>query len=273
MASAAVVEVRAQRWERGRPTPTEDAVANEVGLAMVYNGRPFVVMMISPADIEDFVLGFSLSEGIIAAPGELLGLRLHGVADGIEAQIEIAAARFKALDRKQRNLTGRIGCGLCGAQTLTQAMRHPPPVRGASTVSTTALQNGMAQLAGMQPFNARTGALHAAGWMDAQGEVLAVREDVGRHNALDKLIGAVARTRPLPLGGAVLLTSRASHELVQKAAAVGIEIVCAISAPTALAIRVADETRVTLIGFAREDRYTAYTHAGRIRARRECVGA
>jgi len=269
----AVAAVPAERWEGGLRVRVNDVVANEVGLAIVYNGRPYVVMMITPADIEDFVLGFSMSEGIVGSPAEVRRIRLQPVPDGIEAAVEIDAARFRALDRKQRNLTGRIGCGLCGAQTLAQAMRHPPPVRESATVDAGMLRLGMRQLAGMQPLNASTGALHAAGWMDAQGAVVDVREDVGRHNALDKLIGARLRAQAVPLGGIVLITSRASHEIVQKAAAVGVEVLCAISAPTALAIRVAEETRVTLVGFAREQRFTAYTHLGRLRATRECVGA
>ena len=268
-----VVEVPAERWDNGVLQLTRDLVANEVGLAIAYNGQAFVVMMATPADLEDFVLGFSLSEGIIAAPNELLDIELRILPAGIEANAEITGKRFRALNRKQRNLAGRIGCGLCGVQTLAQAMRQPPPLAIASAVSSQVLHNGMAWLSRMQPLNASTGALHAAGWIDSNGGMLVVREDVGRHNALDKLIGALARSRPLPLGGAILITSRASHEIVLKAATVGVEILCAISAPTALAIRVASETRMTLIGFAREGRYTTYTHLERIQSLAECVGA
>lgn len=268
-----VVRVAAERWDGGRRVRVDEPVAHEIGLAIVYNGRPYVVMMITPADIEDFVLGFSMSEGIVASPAEVRSLQLRRVPDGIEANVEIDAARFRALDRKQRNLTGRIGCGLCGAQTLAQAMRHPAPVRESASIDAVLLQVGMARLAQAQPVNAATGAMHAAAWMDADGVLVAVREDVGRHNALDKLIGAMLRTRTVPLGGTVLITSRASHEIVQKVAAVGIEVLCAISAPTALAIRVADETQVTLIGFAREQRFTAYTHLSRLRVLKECIGA
>lgn len=269
----AVLECAAERWEGPIRVRVNDLVANEVALAIVYNGRPYVVMMVTPTDLEDFVLGFSMSEGIVASPAELRRIRVRPVPDGIEANVEIDEARFRALDRKQRTLTGRIGCGLCGAQTIAQAMRHPSPVRESTTVQDRLLHLGMKQLEAMQPFNASTGALHAAGWMDDLGAVADVREDVGRHNALDKLIGARLRTRQVPLGGTVLITSRASHEIVQKAAAVGVEVLCAISAPTALAIRVAEETRVTLIGFVRERGFTVYTHLARVRAWQECVGA
>ncbi|MCC6202735.1 MAG: formate dehydrogenase accessory sulfurtransferase FdhD [Gammaproteobacteria bacterium] len=264
MTGGAIIEVPAVRWADGRLQQTCDAVANETGLALVYNGQPFAVMMVTPVDIEDFVLGFSLSEGVIARPDELLRTRIGIVPDGIEANVEIAARRYRTLDLKERMLSGRVGCGLCGAQTLAQAMRHPAPVARSLAISSSALHDGMAWLSRLQPLNARTGALHAAGWLDPHGRLLLAREDVGRHNALDKLIGALARTRPLPLGGSLLITSRASHEIVQKAAVVGIEIVCAISAPTALAVRVAEETRITLVGFAREGRYTAYAHGDRI---------
>ncbi len=263
--------VTGRRWEAGRVGESQDLIANETALALVYNGRPFVVMMVTPQDIEDFVLGFSLSEGLIRSPRELTGVRVREVADGLEADIRIDAGRFREMDRRQRNLAGRLGCGLCGAQTLAEAVRHPPPVATTARMASERLQAAMAALAARQPINADTGAAHAAAWVGEDGSIRLVREDVGRHNALDKLIGALVRENAATGRGAVLITSRASHEMIQKAAAVGIEIVCAVSAPTALAIRLARETNITLAAFARGNRHTVYTHAGRLAAEQECL--
>jgi len=263
--------VTGRRWEAGRVGDSHDLIANETALALVYNGKPFVVMMVTPQDIEDFVLGFSLTESLIRTPRELSDVRVRAVADGLEADIRIDAVRFREMDRRQRNLTGRLGCGLCGAQTLAQAVRHPPPVATTVNMAAERLQAAMSALAARQPINADTGAVHAAAWIGEDGTIRLVREDVGRHNALDKLIGALARECADFSRGAVLITSRASHEMIQKAAAVGIEIVCAVSAPTALAIRLARETNITLVAFARGDRHTVYTHASRLAVKQECL--
>ena len=260
---APIETITGLRWEDGRVVEAQDSIASETALALVYNGRPYVVMMVTPQDIEDFVLGFSLTEGIIRDRAELTNVHVRNVRDGIEADIAIAEKRFRELDRKQRNLTGQLGCGLCGAQTLAQAVRHPPAVARTASVSPAGLQRAMTQLATRQPLNADTGAVHAAAWMAPDGEIRLVREDVGRHNALDKLIGAMIRGGFDFHAGAALITSRASYEMVQKAAVVGIEIVCAVSAPTALAIRLARETGVTLVAFARDNRHTVYAHPHR----------
>jgi len=257
------------RWEGGEACESRDLIANETAVALVYNGVPHVVMMATPEDIEDFVLGFSLSEGIVRKPDEFFGVCVRTRRDGIEADIDIAAERFRELARKQRNLTGRIGCGLCGAQTLEQAIRHPGPVATRLRLAPDALQHAMASLASKQPLNAATGSVHAAAWMNAKGEIALVREDVGRHNALDKLIGALIAREVDLAQGAVLITSRASYEMIQKAATVGIGVVCAISAPTGLAIRMAQTSGVTLIAFARGGRHTIYAHAERVTAHAE----
>jgi FdhD protein len=259
------------RWEADSVRDSCDVIAAEAALALLYNGRPYVVMMVTPQDIEDFVLGFSVSEGVVHNAGEVESVRVRPVPDGIEADVTIPTARFRELDRKQRNLTGRIGCGLCGAQTLAQAVRHPRPVARTAAMPAVALQQAMSSLAERQPLNAATGAVHAAAWVAENGEIVLVREDVGRHNALDKLIGAMLREKRSFHRGAALITSRASHEMIQKAATVGIEIVCAISAPTTLAIRVARETGVTLIAFARGDRHTTYTHPHRLTYKQQRV--
>jgi len=258
------VTVIGQRWEAGRVVDSPESVAAETALALHYNHRPHVVMMLTPQDIEDFVLGFSLSEGILRSPSELGAVQVRALTDGLECDAAIALERYAELDARQRNLAGRTGCGLCGAETLRQAVRELPPVPDTARMTHLALQAAMAELAQRQPLNAATGAVHAAAWADATGTIRMVREDVGRHNALDKLIGALCRAGISTDGGALLLTSRASHEMVQKAAALGMQIVCAISAPTALAIRQAQKTRITLAGFARADRHTVYSHPERL---------
>jgi FdhD protein len=252
------------RWENGAELPARDVIASETAVALVYNGTPYVVMMATPESIEDFVLGFSLSEGIIGDAKEFHGVRVREIRDGIEANVEIAKDRFRELDRKQRNLTGRVGCGLCGAQTLAQAVRHPRPVATGLRISSDRLRYAMAGLTARQPLYAATGSVHAAAWMSRSGDLALVREDVGRHNALDKLIGAMVSEGVDATQGAALITSRASYEMIQKAATVGMQMVCAISAPTTLAIRVAEETGVTLIAFARGNRHTVYAHPARL---------
>jgi FdhD protein len=256
--------VSGQRWEGAVERPAKDVIANETPVALVYNDVPHVVMMATPADIEDFVLGFSLSEGILHDASEFRGVKLRTLKDGIEADIEIAEPRFRELEFKQRNLTGRVGCGLCGAQTLAQAVRHPKKVADTLRIQPQAIERALSGLAAKQELNAATGAVHAAAWADANGEIQLLREDVGRHNALDKLIGAMINARMDFNAGALIITSRASYEMIQKAATLGIQMVCAISAPTALAVRMAEETGVTLIAFARGNRHTVYANTGRI---------
>ena len=253
-----------QRRRGGVSTQVADAIAEEIPVAFVYNDRPHAVMLATPADLDDFALGFSLSEAIIADAGEFGGVEVVPALAGIELRITVPERRAAALDVRVRQLTGRTGCGLCGAQTLDAAVRHPPAVADPPPIESTALRHALADLQRRQVINAVTGATHAAGWSNAGGEILLAREDVGRHNALDKLIGAMQRERVGPHDGFLVVTSRASYEMVMKSATVGIGSVAAISAPTALAIALAHETNVTLIGFARSDGYSVYTHAERV---------
>ena len=256
-----------RRVERHRGSVTsvvDDAVAEEIPVAFVYNGRPHAVMLATPVDLEDFALGFSLSEAIIADAREFERVEVVPALAGIELQIAIPAARAAVLDERVRQLTGRTGCGLCGAQTLEAAVRHPAAVADPVPIRGEGLLCALAELQRGQTINAATGATHAAAWADADGKVLLVREDVGRHNALDKLIGIMQKRHLDPLDGFCVVTSRASYEMVMKSATVGIGILIAISAPTALAIALAQEANVTLVGFARPDGYSVYTHAGRI---------
>jgi len=259
-------EVPLERWESGQSSAARDSVAEETPLALIYNGLQHVVMMASPADLEDFALGFSLSEGVIETPAQLHAVETDRVGDGIALYMDIDAARAQALEVQRRNLTGRTGCGLCGAETIEQAVRHPPPVTKGVRVTPGALQDALVHLAQRQQLNAKTGSVHAAAWATPEGEVVLVREDVGRHNALDKMIGALAREGRSFEHGFALITSRASFEMAQKAATVGITLLAAISAPTGLAIRLAQETGLTLIGFARGRNFNVYANPQRVNA-------
>lgn len=262
---ATFARVQVDRWRDGQRETVDDVVAEEVPIALEYNGISHAVMMATPADLEDFALGFSLTEGILAAPGELYECEIVPGCEGVQVQMRIATERFVALKEKRRNLTGRTGCGLCGAETLEQAVRHPQAVRGGAVFSVEQVHAAFEQMQAGQHLQQATGATHAAAWMDASGRIVLVREDVGRHNALDKLIGALAEEEADFAQGAAIITSRASYEMVQKAATVGIGFIAAVSAPTALAIRLAEETDVTLLGFVRKQGHVAYARPHRLR--------
>lgn len=252
-------ELRARRVDDGVGRDQVETLAEETAVALVYNGHPHAVMMATPADLDDFALGFSLTEAIVETPEELRVVDRLVTAHGISLQMHVPQARFDALVQRGRSLTGRTGCGLCGTDTLEAAIR---PVRGVAAcgIDPGDLAPYFAELQALQPLNARTGAVHAAAVLDSEGG-LHVREDVGRHNAIDKAVGAALRAGAAPR--ALLVTSRASYEVVHKAAQVGIGLVAAISAPTALAVRLAQEACVVLVGFARGSRYTVYADAAR----------
>ena len=253
-------------WTRGAVTSALDQVAQEIPVAMVYNGVSHVVMMASPTDLEDFALGFSLTESIIQSPGELYDLDLAPQAEGIAIEMRISAQRFLELKLQRRNMTGRTGCGLCGTESLEQAVRPTPRVSLQAEITDAAIQRAVNALAAgashYQPLQARTGATHGAAWCSVEGEILAVREDVGRHNALDKLIGCHLRSGQTFEEGFALISSRASFEMVQKSAAAGIGCLVAVSAPTALAISQARKAGMMLVGFARPERHVIYNSPG-----------
>ena len=221
-------------------------------------------MLATPMDLEDFALGFSLSEAIIAAPDEVESMTMQERLEGIAIDLRIPQARADAVAARQRNLSGRSGCGLCGTRQLEDVVRQPAQVGVGVGVSVAVLHAALSALGSAQPLNLRTGATHAAAWADPAGGLLLVREDVGRHNALDKLIGAMAKQGIDTQQGFLILTSRASYEMVQKAATVGISLIAAISAPTALAIQLAASCGLTLIGFARASSHVIYTQPYRI---------
>ena len=261
---AGSVHRRVLRVRDGTTSMDVDAVASEVPLALSYNGESFAVMKATPLDLEDFALGFSLSEAIIPCASELSGIDVHPRLEGFAIDMRIPQARAEKLALRARGMTGNSGCGLCGTRELEQVLRHPAPVAHGEALRAAALQRGLAALGAAQPLNQATGATHAAAWADMDGKLVLLREDVGRHNALDKLIGAMALTRVEVADGFLILTSRASYEMVQKAATFGIGLIAAISAPTALAIHFAEACEVTLIGFARGTSHVIYTHAQRV---------
>jgi FdhD protein len=239
-----------------------DIIAEEVPIAMVYNGISHVVMLATPQDLEDFALGFSLTEGILDTASDLYGVEVVPQSQGIELQLDVATSCFQRLKEQRRNMTGRTGCGLCGSESLEQALRIPT-LKLAKTsknkISSKIISIAFTNIRKQQKLQALTGATHASAWINLQGEVELVREDVGRHNALDKLLGAMAKNNQ-QREGFVLTTSRASYEMVQKTASAGINMLAAISAPTGLAIRVAEQCNLTLVGFARENSYVVYSH-------------
>lgn len=260
----ALVRVSVEKWDADQRELCEDDVAEEVPIALEYNGISHAVMLASPYDLEDFALGFSLSEGILKDRSELYECEIIVGAQGMQVQMQIATERFVTLKDKRRNLTGRTGCGLCGAETLAQAVRRPDAVRGSTSFSATQIYAGMKAMQAKQRLQRYTGATHAAAWMNADGSVYLVREDIGRHNALDKLIGAMSDEKRDFTTGAALITSRASYEMVQKSATMGIGFLAAISAPTSLAIQLAEESNVTLVGFVRSNSHVVYAQSHRL---------
>lgn len=242
--------------------PSTDRVIAETPVAMVYNGQSFAVMMATPCDLHDFALGFALAEGIVADAAEFELVDILQTDRGVSLQGLIPHPRFAALEQRRRSLAGRSGCGLCGIESLEEAVRPVPTVASGMRLGQAAIAAGMRTLADRQPLNAITGGAHAAAFIGADGCTL-VREDVGRHNALDKLIGARAADTPAS-AGFVAITSRASWEMVHKAAHAGIAVIAAISAPTSLAIDAAAAAGITLIAFARDTSMNVYTHGERV---------
>lgn len=264
----------ARRLTAGGSLALDEIVAEEVAVALVYNGISHAVMMTTPCDLEDFARGFSLTERIVEQPSEIYGIEIQdGRAEtgglGIEVHLRIAAQRMAGLRERRRSLAGRTGCGLCGVDSLAAAMRPVASATITGTVSRLSIQRAMAALPAEQHINRVNGAMHAAGWARADGTLIAVREDVGRHNALDKLAGALVLSGDAMFGeavrgGFVVVTSRCSYEMVQKAAALGAWAIAAVSAPTSLAIATAEQAGIALAAFVRDDRLTVYAHAERI---------
>lgn len=262
---APVRPVSRRAWQDGAWLEGQRAVPEETAVAFTYDRTTHAVMMASPSDLEDFAVGFSLTEGIVSAPDQIEGLEIVAAETGIELRMAIARPQGDAFVRRRRRLAGPTGCGLCGLESLAEAVRPPPRVGAGSMLAAETLTAALADLAGAQPLNQQVRALHAAGFWRPGTGLVAAREDVGRHNALDKLAGALARAAMPASEGVLLLTSRVSVEMVQKAAMLGVPVMAAISAPTALAIRTADAAGITLAAVARTDGFELFTHGQRIR--------
>ncbi|WP_218659653.1 formate dehydrogenase accessory sulfurtransferase FdhD [Citrobacter portucalensis] len=244
--------------------PQPDEVAEEVPVALVYNGISHVVMMASPKDLEHFAMGFSLSEGIIESPQDIYGMDVVPSCNGLEVQVELSSRRFMGLKERRRALAGRTGCGVCGVEQLNDIGKPVQPLPFTQTFDLANLDNALRHLNDFQPVGQLTGCTHAAAWVQPSGHLAGGHEDVGRHVALDKLLGRRAIEGETWQQGAVLVSSRASYEMVQKSAMCGVEILFAVSAATTLAVEVAERCNLTLVGFCKPGRATIYTHPQRL---------
>jgi len=242
-------------------SPQSDLIAAEVPIALVFNGISHAVMMATPADLEAFALGFALSEGLLASRAECHGIEVVTSSEGVEVQIEVASIAASRLQERRRTLVGRTGCGLCGIDSLMQLDLKPEPVALPGWVQhlqAEHLLRAFGQLPALQPLNALTGAHHAAAWVTPEGNITSVMEDVGRHNALDKLLGQRAQARLSNEEGFIVMSSRASYELVRKCARMGVPVLATISAPTTLAVDIARQAGMQLYGFCRGDKAVRY---------------
>ena len=243
---------------------TPDLLAEEVPVALVYNGISHVVMMASPKDLDLFAIGFSLSEGIIAHPQEIYGMDVVKACNGLEVQIELSSRRFMGMKERRRALAGRTGCGVCGVEQLNDIGKPVAPLPFTQTINLAHLDHALEHLNDVQPIGQLSGCTHAAAWVLPSGDIAGGHEDVGRHVALDKLLGRRARESEVWQQGAALVSSRASYEMVQKSAMCGVEILFAVSAATTLAVEVAERCNLTLVGFCKPGRATIYTHPQRL---------
>jgi len=267
-------EVAIQRYKNQTCSDDTDFVAREVPVALVYNGISHAVMLATPLNLIDFAVGFSFSEGIIQHRSDIYDIEEIVHPDvGIEVHLTIAASDFAKLKERRRTLAGRTGCGLCGLESLTEFEAGIEIGNATSLqqdaefqITEQALFNAFHALQKTQAINQVTGSMHAAAWINSNGDVLTVREDLGRHNALDKLIGALMQARMSTSDGAVIMTSRASYELAQKTARARIPLLATISAPTSLAIELAQKNKLTLIGFVRHASMVVYSYGARVKS-------
>lgn len=246
----------------------QDNLICEVPVALVYNGISHTVMMCTANDLADFALGFSLAENILKNKSELFGLEIVETCNGIEVQMEISSRQFMALKEKRRSMAGRTGCGICGVEQLEQVQQSCKNFLKSDrlhNINPLILDGCLIQLEQAQTLSKQTGASHAAAFFSPEGDLLAIREDVGRHVALDKLLGWHAKAGS-PLGF-VFVTSRASFEMVQKCLACGIEMLCAISATTEMAVNIAQQNQFTLLAFTRKGKATVYSGKERLNLR------
>jgi FdhD protein len=262
-----VKAVDRESWRLGVTSEGTRLIPAETPLALTYNGGTHAVMMGTPQDLEDFAVGFSLSEGIVKSAGDIRSLEVVHLDDGIELRMWLAPEDAARISERRRHIAGPTGCGICGIESIAEAVRPAAIVPLGQSFKPEQIMTAMQAIAPLQSINVQTRAVHAAAFWSAAGGIVALREDVGRHNALDKLAGALARSRMDASGGMVLLTSRVSVEMVQKTAAIGAPLMVAVSAPTALAVRTAEAAGITLIAIARQDGFEVFSHGGRVLAR------
>ena len=261
---APTVAVASSVWRQHSTADGERIIPEETAVAFTYDGGSYAVMMATPHDLEDFALGFSFTEGLVSSPADIRQLDIVEHDAGVELRMWLAEPRAAALSERRRYLAGPTGCGLCGIDSLDEAVRPVPRVRDGASFSAAEIVRALDTLPPRQELNRQTRAVHAAAFWRPGSGLVAVREDVGRHNALDKLAGALTRDHVLGHSGMVLLTSRVSVEMVQKTAAIGAPLLVAVSAPTALAVRTAEAAEITLVAVARSDGFEVFTHPQRI---------
>jgi FdhD protein len=256
--------VSRRAWRDSRLSEGTRAIPEETALALTYNGGTYAVMMGTPRDLEDFAVGFTLSEGIVQSREEISSLEIVDLDDGIELRMWLADEKAARLGERRRHIAGPTGCGLCGIDSIAEAVRPAAIVGKGRSFVPRELMMAMAAVPPLQSINVETRAVHAAAFWTPAASIVALREDVGRHNALDKLAGALALTGISASEGMVLLTSRVSVEMVQKTAAIGAPVMVAVSAPTALAVKMAEAAGITLVAVARSDGFEIFTHPDRI---------
>jgi FdhD protein len=256
--------VRRQIWRESGVSSGNRSIPEETAVALTYNGGTYAVMMATPQDLEDFAVGFSLSEGLISSSTDIDSLEIVPLDGGVELRMWLSKPKADRLQERRRHIAGPTGCGLCGIDSIAEALR-PAAVMGLGRqFSSDQIMAAMRKLPLLQKLNTETRAIHAAAFWNSTSGIVALREDVGRHNALDKLSGALARASVAASEGIILLTSRVSVEMVQKSAVIGAPVMVSVSAPTALAVRMADAAGITLAGVARADGFEVFTHPCRI---------
>jgi FdhD protein len=256
--------VRRQIWREGDLSSGGRSIPEETAAAFTYNGGTYAVMMTTPQDLEDFAVGFSLSEGVISSSADIHSLDILRLDDGVELRMWLSKPKADRLRERRRHIAGPTGCGLCGIESIAEAMRPGAIVKHGRQFSPEQIMIAMQSMPLRQKLNIETRAVHAAAFWNVTSGIVALREDVGRHNALDKLSGALARASIVANDGIILLTSRVSVEMVQKSAAIGAPVMVSVSAPTALAVRMAEAAGITLAAIARADGFEVFTHPYRI---------